>query len=70
MSAYVKRWFLVEYDGKIEKREYECQYVPEHKGYIVKLGCIRDFVPEAKVYETEEAADAKLKELQAKAESV
>jgi hypothetical protein len=70
MNDYVKRWFLVENDGDIEKREYECQYVPEHKGYIVKLGCIRDFVPEVKTSETEKAADTKLKELQAETKSV
>jgi|WetSurMetagenome_2_1015567.scaffolds.fasta_scaffold901775_1 hypothetical protein len=70
MSSYVRRWFLVEYEGAIEKRVFECQYVPDHKGYVVKVGCVRDFVPEAKVYETEAAADAKLEELRAEAESV
>lgn len=65
MSDYVKRWFLVEYEGNIEVREFECYNVPEHKGYIVKMGCIRDFVPEAKVYETKAAAESKLKELRA-----
>lgn len=65
MDGYVKRWLLVESDGNIEKRVFECRYSPEHKGYVVKMGCIRDFVPEAKVYETEAAADAKLEELRA-----
>ena len=63
MSDWVKRWFLVEYDGDIEKKEFECRYVPEHKGYIVKMGCFREFVPEAKVYETEAVADSKREEI-------
>jgi len=70
MDDYVRRWFLVEYDGNIEKRVFDCRYVPDHKGYVVKMGCFREFVPEAKVYETEAAADAKLEELRAEAESV
>lgn len=68
MNDYVKRWLLAEYDGNITKVVHECLYVPEQKGYIVKIGCIRDFVPESKVYETEAAADARLKEILAEAE--
>lgn len=63
MAEYVKRWFLVEYDGNIEVRQYEAQRVPEKHGYIVKAGCFREFVPEDKVYETKEAAEAKRQEL-------
>ena len=63
MSDWVKRWFLVEYDGNIEKRQYECHQVPESKGYIVKMGCFREVVPEDKVYETEAAAEAKREEI-------
>ena len=63
MSDYLKRWFLVEYDGNIEKRQYECMYLPETKEYLVKMGCFRETVPEDKVYATEFKADAKLQEL-------
>jgi hypothetical protein len=70
MDDYVRRWFLVKYEGNIEKRVFECRYVPEYKDYTVKMGCFREFVPEAKVYETKAAADAKLEGLRAEAESV
>jgi hypothetical protein len=63
MLTYVRRWFLVEHDGIIEKREFECIPIPEQKGYLVKSGCIREFVNESKVYDTEQAADAKLKKI-------
>ena len=63
MAEYVKRWFLVEYDGNIETRQYEAQHVPERKGYIVRAGCFREFIPEDKVYDTKEAAEAKRQKL-------
>jgi hypothetical protein len=63
MSDYVKRWFLTEYDGNIEVREFECRHIPEHHGYMVKMGCILDFVEESKVYATKEAAETKRESL-------
>jgi hypothetical protein len=63
MSDYVKRWFLVEYDGNIEMKEFECRYIQEHHGYSVKIGCILEFVPEAKVYATKDEAETRRKEL-------
>jgi len=63
MSDYVKRWFLVEYDGNIEKKELQCKYVPEHHGYSLRTGCFLEFIPESKAYATEAEAEAKRKEL-------
>ena len=63
MADLVKRWFLVEYDGNIEKRELECRYIQEYHVYSVKTGCFLESVPEAKVYATEAEAEAKRKEL-------
>jgi hypothetical protein len=56
MSSYIRRWFVGEVNGILEVKEFECQHIPEHHGYIVKAGCFRDFVPDDKVYETEEEA--------------
>jgi hypothetical protein len=65
MPDFVKRWFVLEYDGKVEKRQLDCYLVADHKVYVVKMGCFRETVAESKCYDTEALADARIAELEA-----
>jgi len=61
--VWEKRWFVVEVDGDLVKKQFESHFIQDQNGYSVKLGCVRDFVPASKCYETEQAADSKIAEL-------
>ena len=65
--VWEKKWFVLETDrdGDPIKKHLECYFVsaPE-RGYVVKRGCVRDFCPADKCYQTGQEADAKIAELQ------
>lgn len=61
--VWEKRWFVVEVEGDLVKKQFESYFIPDQSGYSVRMGCFRDFVPASKCYETEQAADNKIAEL-------
>ena len=65
MPDFVKRWFVLDHGNEIEKRQLDCYHLPEHKVYVVKMGCFRETVAESKSYDTEAQADARIAELKA-----
>jgi hypothetical protein len=61
--VWEKRWFVVEVEGDLVKKQFPSYFIPDQKGYAVKMGCVRDFVPASKCYDTEQEADARIAEL-------
>jgi hypothetical protein len=63
--SWEKKWFVMEANGQPFKKELDCYRITEpESGYIVKMGCIRHFVPAGKCYQTEQEAGVKVAELQ------